>query len=246
MDRTILLVNFLKKRKLTFDLLNNLVKGVCHQKHLTNFNIAYYLSSFDGLGNSFSDIDIYVISEYLQGINERLELGNTEVDIEFISTKHIHSLLINSESLTEKDLKLIWRLQSGYYPANDLPTLNELQSFPLKDTILNWFYGTSYEAYDNGKKLFKSKNYIASNESFRSSIVNSINSLNIINDNIIVKSKWIVSSFYHNKAYGNYDFFKRVEDLIIYPHVEKEQLETYCLLLEELATDMIFRIEMDR
>ncbi|MBC6356711.1 hypothetical protein ERK19_05020 [Lactobacillus helsingborgensis] len=225
----------------------NIIKHKCD----IQANILYacvYSSKFDGLGNKFSDLDVYAIvndsNVYLKHFN--FVLGKTPLDIEVISNGKINKLIQkNKYDLTDGDLKRLWRLKISFPIYKSLTNVEEILKFDVVKVIFDLSHEKAYELRDDGNKMFKVKNFISAVECFRSSIVSSIKAYGCLCGHVIVKDKWLLYSFVENKGYGNEGLLKRVENLLIFPTVSKENLQKYTSNLASLASDLLFTNELN-
>lgn len=225
----------------------SLIKSKCNIQSEILYACAYS-SKFDGLGNKFSDLDIYVIVDNKQKSIENFNfvLGKTPLDIEIISIEQINELIHKKKyDLTEGDLKRLWRVKISFPVYNSLTNLENLENFDIAKVIFDLSYEKAYELRDDGNKMLKVKNFISSIECFRSSIVYSIKAYGCITGHVIVKDKWILYSFIKNNGYDNNRLSRRVEQLLVFPSVTKKNLPTFADNMSSLANDLLFTNELN-
>ena len=206
-----------------------------------------YSSKFDGLGNKFSDLDVYVIVSDDKAYVKRLSfvLGNIPLDIEVISNKKINKILQkNKYDLTDGDIKRLWRIKISMPVFKSLEKLDGIAHFDIAKLVFDLSNEKSYELEDDGNKMFKVENFISSIECFRSSIIYSIKARGCLYDRVILKDKWLLYSFIKN-GYNNQQLAKRVEQLLVFPCVSKNNISSYNNNLATLAENLLFINKLD-
>ena len=92
------------------------------KKNVPNIcTVVLYISRFEGVGNKYSDFDIYVISDQdIQRENYMLKIKGSCCDVEYWSLQQVKALINNRHALSEpKTLKFIKRLKLGEVIFNE-------------------------------------------------------------------------------------------------------------------------------
>ncbi len=269
-DKNEIFNNFLKNFNIDFFQLNNIVKESPILNEMSSCTIYYYISHFEQLGHSNSDVDVYVyfndeclakkisdfeengvklLQEKINGLNLDIEIREEKFLIEQMD--YISKMTRSYFTKDEQILKSYVRLKNSLTLSNnELTKLVDLTSTidPIESIVAEYYFYYAREKFDDGKKLSSSNEHIIANECFRASVILMAGAINSINGKICIKQKWI------HKIFLNLDLVdfqdenakKDYEDLIIYPTISENNLIIYqrklINLYQMLVCEMSFKI----
>lgn len=252
---------FLEKRNISYNEIFNSVKFGSKDKSKT---IIGYCSKLDGLGNEFSDIDLYILDhefekrDYLLSYQnctgvEVINVKGISLDIEYWTYGEILKIITEFQSLTrgtevnEDILKLVLRLKFGVVIANS-EKMNEINNalklVDLEAIIVNKFDMEARSNYADALNFFRAQDYIVALDCARNSLKYAIALNNAKHGKLILKPKWFSRVYINNNGYGNNLELKEFLHLLYFSNISEENLELHVeemlFFIQELLTNHIF------
>lgn len=245
------LLDFLKERNISItEVINSVIK--VKNKQL----IFAYISRMEGLGNKGSDVDLYVISDEVPK-NQMLEdsskvfidvveLGNTDLDIEYWSTEQVNDLIncLNSKnykSIGMEELKFLYRLTIGAI-INEAELAKEFRNKINKSNIQERLYSLyrtgTINQMDDAIKLFYAEDYISALSIARAALDQSLAVINTANGKINMKRKWMSKIFIANNGYKG-DLLERYLKLQVYCSINEANISQYVEDIIELTQEIL-------
>lgn len=193
-----------------------------------SYCITYYMSSMEGLGTNFSDIDIYVIyegevlSETAQKrrlcIVDMFKIGNQELDVEFYSLVEFESLLkkIRETSLAMAnhnvfDINIdLFKFIHKFYISKvldesmDFKNIYKLEEInELNNNIISRNYYDLYRAdLDDGIKFYKDYRFVESFYQLQKAFVNLSYAVFSKHGITTTKGKWFIKRVFQMSEMG--------------------------------------------
>lgn len=227
--------------------------------------ICLYSSYAEGLGTADSDLDIYIFTKE----NQKKFYGNKEVwgfmykrqakigkllcDIEFWDIDEFLEMLHlfyteKNFNINDDILKILLRISIGtcsYKGEESIKILNMVQEIDLKKKVQEYYALGARSYYSDALQLSNDKDFISAMLLFKEAIKYALGALNASYGKANMKDKWILRSFINNPHLKNTDLLKEVEKMILYPKVERNDIEKYCEDLSSLCQCVLLESEIE-
>lgn len=212
------------------------------------YSILIYSSNMEGLGNKYSDFDLYVLfkeSSIMPQTVKEITIKGITLDIEYIPTDVVLSLNNRLKDKYEKieigEIKLLHRIRVSEIIFNENYIKEIKQSIPeraIAKNLIDAFVRYNVTDKDDFFKFYKSGDYESSLPLARNIVQNSVAILNVKHGYMNVKTKWITRIFLRNNGY-NEEFLEKYERLYLYPNINREELKNHLVDLIDFSNELM-------
>jgi hypothetical protein len=222
----------------------------------------FYTSYFEDLGNSGSDIDLYVISNHqlsrelpgkystCEGVST-FSLKGLEFDVEYWNPNEIIKIMdksINNFASVDGELmKILLRLNYSYSPYDSLiakDMISRLKHVNIEQSVTQKYALVARSIYEDALKMYKAKEYILTLDCCRYALWHSIGAFNSLNGHSNLKEKWISKIIMDNKAYGHQEILNKYLEFQIYSNVNEENIANYVEEFLEFIQELLNTISV--
>lgn len=213
-------------------------------------NVLAYITKYDNLGNSSSDIDIYVITS--GATNKRnlvYRLGDLSLDIEFHCEKDIIQMIrvLNTERSNYDTIKFIYRLKSGCFlklSDSDINWDQYLHEINIKKVAEKHFSVLANSLMEDAHKLYKHKEFFCSISVVRNAIQNAVSAFCFHYDMPCVNLKWISKMFLNVCKISSSPLAKEYCELMYYSRIEPSNTTQYIERCLNFVQKIMFELAM--
>lgn len=217
-----------------------------------------YSSHMDNLGNSESDIDVYVFLANSIKVDyfhiENHNVSNINLDIEYRSIKFLETIVnkykhtVNDPTkINVFDLKLIQRIKAGLKLdsgalLDEIEAIKSMNTLDITHCVSNYYCYLARSEYDDGVRMFAAGNFIASRECLRKGVIYQAGAVNSIYGEVNLKEKWISTIFLKLDRIENKDIVTLYWKSLIYEKVTSDNIEDVCKNLINLYQMLVSEV----
>lgn len=247
LEKEMLLESFLEDRGITMDMILNEISILPTSDE---YAIIVYCSKIDGLGNKFSDLDLYIVTRGKPNVSTNMtyqdcngvevkKVKGVSIDVEywtFSTLEKIWDTLKNTKKgveVNEDVLKLFSRMVSGVI-VKDTGLAESLCLFidrdRLEKVIIDKFELESRSSYTDALNLYLVGDFIPSISCARKALDYAVAATNVCHGVLILKQKWFAKIFIDNSGFNNDEhldtflklqFFSQINQDNISDHIEE-------------------------
>lgn len=210
--------------------------------------IFIYSSKFEKLGNDYSDLDIYVIGDSEDISN--YEVFNTAInglslDIEYwrksTLTKYYTQLKNGEYSMYDSlILKVLQRISISVQLQGEISSPEYLNIHEIESLVIDNYARSARAHYDDGRKLWKSSDYLPAIDEIRYATIQLVGALNAKNGHPNLKQKWNSKLFI--KYYPDNDLVEDYKKIMYFYKLEPEEEEKYLEKIADFFNELITKL----
>lgn len=219
-------------------------------KQPTDSYIVLYTSSIEGLGDSTSDIDMYVITNDSDQLNNSVvTINDLEFDVEYWKVSDIKKLITSAKKLSTApplpSLKVLLRIKKGilFKSSTLLDVINEINLINLDNIVCSSYSQLSRSYVEDTIKLMRDNLAISAAESSLRVVWTAIAAYNAYHHNSNLKQKWMSRIFLHDDMIDK-NLKNEYLTLCVYCHLNQDNLITFTKRRLHFAQNLLFETEL--
>lgn len=222
-----------------------------------NVSVFIYSSHMDGLGNSKSDLDIYILvnempvdekklSEYYDCKSRMEKIDELMVDLEYWEYNQLYKIIESRLYIRDiAKMKLLCRLLKGDVilgedKGNQIK--QAIEKIDIRTIVAEFFQNSTTQEFDDATKMLKSGNGYCTLSCARRALDYVMAAYNAKKGVAVLNIKWVPQIIINSKGFGNEYLLRRYLQLQFYNKITDENVNDLAEDMLTFISEMMFDI----